>query len=174
MKYFTSKITLVLLLFTVIQLNAQNQKNINWKPFEFLIGSWTGEGSGKPGEGKGSFTLDYDLDKNILVRKNHNEIPATEKNPASTHNDLMIIYAAGNDSFRAIYFDNENHVINYSVKSDPENLIFESEKNNSAPGFKLTYTKLSTEKVKILFEIAMPNNPDNYIKYLEGSAVKQK
>ena len=174
MRYLHTKLILILVTFSMIQLNAQSQKNIDWKPFEFLIGSWTGEGGGKPGEGKGNFSFDFDLDKNVLIRKNHNEIPASEKSPASIHNDLLIVYPDGNDSFKAIYFDNENHIINYCVKSNPESLIFESEKNNSTPRFRLTYTKLSPEKVNILFEIAMPNNPDNYFKYLEGSAVKQK
>jgi hypothetical protein len=34
-----------------------------WKPYEFLIGQWTGEGGGEPGKGSGEFSFAWDLQK---------------------------------------------------------------------------------------------------------------
>jgi hypothetical protein len=152
---------------------SQPKQNINWDPFKFLIGKWVGEGNGEPGQGRGAFTLNYDLDKNILVRKNHDEFPATKDKPASIHDDLMIIYPGAERSFRAIYFDNENHIINYTVSSEHDKLVFLSDKIQSTPQFKLTYIQHNEAKIDIIFEMAMPDNPDVFIKYLEGSALKQ-
>src|SRR5689334_13849574 len=63
-----------------------------WEPFEFLIGTWTGEGGGGPGEGTGGFSFQYELDGKVLVRKNRAEYPKTKDRPAASHEDLMIIY----------------------------------------------------------------------------------
>ena len=72
-----------------------------WKPMEFLVGDWVGSGSGKPGEGAGEFSMKFDLDHRILVRRNRNRLAPKpgEKNGAA-HEDLMIIYPQhGKDSF---------------------------------------------------------------------------
>ncbi len=78
------------------------------------MGEWQGEGGGDPGQGTGTFTFAHDLDNTIIVRKNHSVYPATKNKPAFTHDDQMTIYQTGNTT-RAIYFDNEGHVINYNV-----------------------------------------------------------
>ena len=79
----------------------------------------------------------------------------------------MIIYPGVINAYRAIYFDNENHVINYSVSFDEDKIIFLSDKAESSPRFRLTYIKIGNEKVNIIFEIAMPNNPDSFMKRMK-------
>jgi hypothetical protein len=86
----------------------------NWEPFRFLIGEWTGKGSGSPGEAGGAFSFSFDLEEKILVRRNRADYPATKEKPAYSHTDLMVIYKEG-PATRAIYFDNEGHIINYAV-----------------------------------------------------------
>src|SRR3974390_68800 len=64
-----------------------------WKPFQFLLGDWVGTGSGKPGEGTGEFSLKFDLNQKVLIRRNRNELAPGPKEPAgAVHEDLMIIY----------------------------------------------------------------------------------
>ncbi len=144
-----------------------------WKPYEFLIGQWTGDGGGEPGKGSGEFSFAWDLQKKVLVRKNRADFPAAAGRPASSHEDLMVIYR-GEDGGpgKAIYFDSEGHVINYaaSTSDDKRTLTFLSEAGAAVPRFRLTYTKEKEDTVRIKFEIAPPGKPDAFKTYLEGSA----
>src|SRR5262245_27368766 len=63
----------------------QAARSANWEAWQFLLGEWEGKGGGGPGQGTGGFTFSLDLQKRILVRRNHSEYPATNKQPAFTH-----------------------------------------------------------------------------------------
>src|SRR5712692_4440664 len=67
----------------------------DWGPLQFLVGQWTGEGGGEPGQGSGSFSFTPDLQGKILVRKNVAEYPPSKEKPAYRHDDLMVIYRDG-------------------------------------------------------------------------------
>jgi hypothetical protein len=163
----------VLLIFTSSLDFAQAlKKDIDWKRWHFIIGEWVAEGGGKPGQGTGSFSFDFDLQKRILIRKNSAIYPPAGGNPAYTHNDLMIIYKGPSYSTEAMYFDNEGHVINYSVKfSDDQNsIIFESIPQAHEPVYRLTYIKVNNQKLNLKFEIAQPDTPLNFSTYIEATA----
>src|SRR5450631_3301938 len=105
-----------------------------FKPIDFLMGEWVGEGDGKPGESTGSFSFSLDLDKRIAVRKNHANLKD------GVHDDLMIAYPeAAGKGLRAIYFDNEGHVISYSVETISDGVRFVSDAATPGPRFRLTY-----------------------------------
>ena len=142
----------------------------------FLVGEWVGDGGGTgPGQGTGTFTYAYDLDGKILVRKNLANYPATRDRPAYTHNDLLITYPGPSNSLKAVYFDNEGHVINYtvSISLDRSRITFLSDIVPSAPRFRLAYTKVSATELKILFEIAPPGKPDEFAPYIEAKAKRR-
>jgi hypothetical protein len=144
-----------------------------WEPFRFLIGDWVGEGSGQPGKGSGEFSFSLDLQDKILMRKNRSAYPAAAGRPAFVHDDLMVTYRTeGDGPAKAIYFDNEGHVIHYTatVSTDRQAIRFLSEASTSAPRFRLTYAKEDEGKVRITFEIAPPGKPDAFKTYLEGTA----
>lgn len=148
-------LVLLALLFLTVPLLAQQELDA-WEKLNCLIGNWKGEGSGKPGEGEGYFTFKLDLDQNILVRTSHSEYPATENKPATVHNDLMIIYRyyTGTPN-RSIYFDNENHVINYSITyPNNKDIVFISDKIPNVPTFRLTYSVIDDFTVNIKFEMS--------------------
>jgi hypothetical protein len=65
----------------------------NWDPFRFVLGDWTGAGSGTPGEGTGAFSFKPELNGKILVRRSRADYPPKpgEKNGTS-HEDLLIVY----------------------------------------------------------------------------------
>src|SRR6202043_3487814 len=91
------------------------QLDHRWAPLAFLIGEWTGEGGGGPGQGSGGFSFLPDQGGKILVRKNRADYAATKDRPAFSHTDLMIVYnEQGETKLRAIYFDMEDHVIHYA------------------------------------------------------------
>ncbi|MCK9209937.1 MAG: hypothetical protein M0P61_03775 [Ignavibacteriaceae bacterium] len=77
---------LILVLVLLLTLPSFTQQNSNkWSKLDYLIGNWKGEGSGKPGQGDGTFSFKLDLDKNILVRTSHSEYPASEGRPAANY-----------------------------------------------------------------------------------------
>jgi hypothetical protein len=167
---------------------ADDQKD-PWASFQFLIGDWVGEGSGQPGQGEGRFSLKPDLEGKILVRRNHASYPAQGGRPPVSHDDLMVIYPGEKESARAIYFDNEGHVIHYTVTSGGRilitptrnvaglitpGLVFLSESQPSGPRFRLSYTQEKAGLVSIKFEIAPPGKPDEFKTYLEGKVRRKE
>ena len=148
-----------------------------WYKWKNLVGDWVGEGSGNPGNGTGWFSFYFDLDKKILVRKNQAKYLASATKEAYTHDDLMIIYPGEKgEPDKAVYFDNEGHVINYGVtfSVDYTDVIFTSEPTAGAMRFKLTYVPVGKDKINIKFEIAQPGKSDAFSTYIEASAVRKK
>ena len=171
----TALIALSAILFFIAPAKAQQQSPMNWNAFKFLIGEWVGEGTGAPGEGAGGFTFSYDLQNTVLVRKNYANYPATKDRPAFTHNDLIVVYQEMGKT-KAVYFDNEQHVINYSVtvSADSNSVVFVSDVIPSAPRFRLTNTKAGADKISITFEMAPPGKPEAFTRYIEATARRKK
>jgi len=159
---------LPILLATAACLFAQSPSN--WDRWQFLIGDWVGEGGGEPGQGGGAFSFHPDLEGRVLVRKNRADYPATKDRPAYHHEDLMVIYPEGSTA-RAVYFDNEGHVIHYATEFPGEGtVVFVSDARSAEPRFRLTYTKLGPDKAGIRFEIAPPGKPAAFARYIEATA----
>jgi hypothetical protein len=168
------KVISIVLLFFGTQLLFGQKQSGSWDKWQYLIGEWVGEGNGKPGMGNGTFSFMPDLDGNILVRKSHTEFPSTNTRPAFNHDDLMIVYK--NDSgipLKAIYFDNENHTINYLITYSDNSIIFTSEIIQNVPRFRLSYVKLDDKKLNVRFEMASPQKPEDFKTYLEGQASRK-
>jgi len=146
----------------------------DWGPWVFLMGQWEGDVGGQPGQGAGEFSFYFDLDGKVMVRKSRADFPATKDRPAFSHEDLMVIYLQPGKSAsrRAIYFDNEDHVIEYTAEFSAERgtFTFLSEAAPSAPRQRLTYTREGTDRVSIKFAIAPPDKPDAFSTHVEGSA----
>lgn len=170
----------ILFLFSTISVSSSAQTKITdttWDRWSFLIGNWKGEGSGQPGEGSGYFSFRLDLSGNILVRKSHSEYPPSNNKPAVIHDDLLIVYrdlTTGLD--KAIYFDNEGHIINYMISflDEPRSVICTSVESEDQPGFRLTYTQIEIDRVLIKFEFSPPNEKNTYKTYLEGTSLRVK
>jgi hypothetical protein len=165
--------TIAFLLGLLTQLLTAQQASNPWSKWDYLIGDWVGDGKGEPGEARGGFSIKTDLDKNILVRTNHVEVTATKDRPSGVHDDLMIVYSENKGtSAKAIYFDNEKHVINYIVTyDDRENaIILTSEIKAGSPRFRFTYKKIDDRKISIYFDIAPAGKPEAFSKYIEGTA----
>lgn len=159
-------------LFIVMTAACFGQQGTTWDKWTWLMGEWKGEGSGQPGQGSGTFSFVFDLDKKIIVRTSHSEYPATPDNPEVIHKDLMIIYLDSNVEPRAIFFDNEGHVINYSIVTSDNSIRLTSEIIANIPVFRLIYTLLDNNLINTKFE--MSQDGKNFITYIEGKSKKIK
>src|SRR5437016_8658278 len=91
-----------------------------WKA---LIGESKGEN--QAGSGSGVCGFHFDLAEHVSVRTNHAELSAG----APAHDDLMVLSPeAAPDKAKAVYYDNEGHVIEYSAEwsADGNTLTFSS------------------------------------------------
>ena len=139
-----------------------------FQPLAFLMGEWVGEGDGKPGDATGAFSFALDLDKKIAVRKNHADLKD------GVHDDLMIAYPdPAGKGLRAIYFDNEGHVISYAVEAVSDGVRFISDAAAPGPRFRLTYKKTGERTVSIQFDISPPSKPDAFAPYIAAGARKK-
>jgi hypothetical protein len=69
----------------------------------------------------------------------------------------MVVYRdEASHEFRAIYFDSEEHTIQYSVKPGTGGVVFESAPSPTAPRYRMTYTSTGTGSARFQFEIAPP------------------
>ena len=140
-----------------------------WGVLRALLGDWTGEGGGKPGEStSASFSFAFDLGDRIVVRKSHSEYaPKPGERQGIVHDDLMVVYPAG-AGMKAIYFDNEGHVIEYGVTFATERVVFETDAAAPGPRFKLEYSQRGRDALAIAFFIAPPGGA--YQPYVSGTA----
>jgi hypothetical protein len=76
---------------------------------------------------------------------------------------------------RALYFDNEGHVIRYLVtaSSDQRRIEFVSEVLPSNPRYRLTYVRTGSDTLTLRFEIAPPGKPDSFSTYIEAKAKRK-
>lgn len=146
-----------------------------WARLNFLVGEWQGVGSGAPGEAVGGTVFAFGLDRKILIRKNWAKYPPKPGEASGlSHEDLMITYpAADGRSFRAIYFDNEGHVISYAVTfpQKPNAAVFETEAGQPGPRFRLTYELNADGALENVFWIAPPGG--EFKVYVRGSLKKK-
>lgn len=144
-----------------------------WSRLEFLVGDWTGVGTGAPGEGTGGTVFAFELGGKILVRKNWAKYPPKPgESVGPSHEDLMIIYPAAG-AFRAVYFDNEGHVINYSVSfpGQANAAVLETEAGQPGPRYRLTYELAASGALENVFWIAPPGG--DFKAYVQGTLKKK-
>lgn len=143
--------------------------NASCRGLDALIGDWIGTGGGQPGQASaGESSFQRDLQNKILVRRGFAKYPATRTSPAYRHDDLMIVYEDPSKATRAVYFDNEGHVIHYDVStsSDGCTVVFVNPASSSAPGYRLTYATGKPDRLGMKFEIAPPGRA--FALYLEA------
>ncbi len=145
----------------------------SWAPFRFLMGEWTGEGTGQAGQFSGSFVFQPELGGKVLVRRNRVERARQPEHPAAAHEDLMVVYPAEKDRLaQALYWDDEGHAVKYTVEPSPDSksLVFLGEIAPSQPRYRLGYKDLGDDLLGIEFAMAPPGKPQEFRTFLEGKA----
>jgi hypothetical protein len=156
------------LLVAAAQTASQNLR-ADWKQLPGDVDA--GESTGVPGKAsKGWFTLAADCAGEILMRKNHAEYPVASARPAFSDHDLMIAFC-DKGATKASHEDGENYAIHYDVSFSPDKkeIIFLGEKGAAGPRYRLTYEDMKSGTVKVLFEIAPPDKPGKFAKYVEAT-----
>ena len=138
-----------------------------WKAFRFLIGNWSGDGTGVAGQGVGDLSVETDLNESIL--KMTNQVNFTGKDRKTTYRSTMVVSAGS----KALFVDNEGHVLHYTVSFGPKTITFVSDPERNSPRFRFTYTDLGGKQVKCSFDIAPPPTLDKYTIHVSGTATKK-
>lgn len=166
------KIVLGVLMGMAAAMQAQNGTAAS-DPFQalrFLKGTWQAKATRADGVAvDGTYSFAPDLRGTVLAR--HDLSQTSCKGPAGfdcEHGDLLYVYPEGG-GLKAIYFDNEGHVIHYGVTVPTSNSVqFLSE--GAGPQFRLTY-ELKGGVMFGRFQMQMPGQPE-WRSYLEWSGAR--
>jgi hypothetical protein len=171
MKVFSRFYPLVLAASLGAQASAQQADS--WQAISFLQGTWqakTGEGSAA--KVTGTYTFAKELRGHVVAR--HSTVAGCTGPEAfdCEHGDLLYIFEERpGQPLKAIYFDNEGHVIHYLLTTpDASTAIFLSEPG-PGPRFRLVY-HLEHAVMLGKFQMQMPGQ-DDWKSYLEWSGGKQ-
>ena len=146
-----------------------------WKSLHFLIGTWeakTQSGSANA-TGSGTYTFQPELRNHVLARHSGSEVCKGPADYNCEHGDLLYVYQeALGQPYKAIYFDNEGHVIHYEVSAPTAtSVIFLSDASRPGPQFRLSY-ELSGSIMSAKFQLRMPGQAE-FKSYLEWSGAKK-
>ena len=147
-----------------------------WKPLQFLIGGWEAKTRGGFAGAVSSGTYSFQLELRNHVLGRHESYTGC-KGPADfdcDHGDLLYVYPDGSgQSYKAIYFDNEGHVIHYDVSvPNPTTAVVLSDSSQSGPQFRLSY-ELKGSRMNGKFQVRSPGQAE-FKSYLEWSGHKKK
>ncbi len=146
-----------------------------WKALAFLEGTWDAKTPGDNGVAtSGTYTFRYELNHHILAR--HSTSNAGCKGPANfdcEHGDLLYIYQEmPGQPLKAIYFDNEGHVLHYNVTTpDAGSLVMLTDASAPGPQFRLAY-ELKGATMSGKFQMKIPGQTE-WRSYLEWSGGKK-
>jgi len=158
-------------LLVAVLLGTMGLKAADRAPFDWLIGDWTGAGGGAE-QGSGGFSFKPEAGGQVIVRRNVADYPAQNGNPASRHEDIMVIDGQG-AAVTARYWDSEGQTIHYIVTApQPGVAVFLSD-DPAGPRFRLTYTR-TAPGLSGAFEIAPPDHRDQFRPYLTWTATRTR
>jgi hypothetical protein len=157
---------------------AQTPPPDRWQALNFLLGTWAAnvQGGSAGASSNGLYAFELELKRHVLARVYAgpvNCVAPVSQTFDCQHSDLLYIYQEGDGQpFKAIYLDNEGHVIHYDVSTpDATTAVFLSAASATGPQFRLIYQrKNSTMSGK--FQMRMPGQTD-WKSYLEWSGEKQ-
>lgn len=143
---------------------AQTPAADPFAPLRFLLGTWVGEGGG---QASGEATFSLDLGGYVLTRRSYAEIPAAPGRPAARHEDRITVYPE-KGRLRALYVDNEGHVIHYTVSASADGVVFLGDAG-TGPRFRLAYRRTGAGTLSLAFDIAPPGKPEAFTTYLQAA-----
>ena len=147
-----------------------------WEGWEFVLGTWEGEGSGEPGQATaGGFSFAPDLDGRILVRRSFTEWAASAGRPGFRHDDLIVVDRDPSGTPRATYWDNEGHRIDYevAVSDTPRTITFQTRERPGSERIRFVYWDRGPGRLEFTFDIAAPGT-SAFTTHVRGTARRVK
>jgi len=146
-----------------------------WSALGFLEGTWEARTRGGSSQASaiGTYSFRKELGGHILARHSSADGCKGPSDFNCDHGDLLYIYQdAAGQPLKAIYFDNEGHVIHYSVSTaSPSSAMFISDPGTPGPRFRLLY-ELKDGTMLGKFQIQMPGKQE-WTSYLEWSGSRK-
>jgi hypothetical protein len=146
-----------------------------WRSLQFLVGTWEAktQGGSSGTTGSGAYTFGLELKKHILARHSGAAYCKGSVDFDCNHADLLYVFQeAAGQSYKAIYFDSEGHVIHYDVSTPgPNRVIFVSNASLPGPQFRLSYA-LDGSVMTGKFQMRMPGQTE-FTSYLEWSGTSK-
>jgi hypothetical protein len=129
---------------------AQSQPagNAAWDGWQMLEGNGSARVRANSGAARATSPSSPICLEKAWVRRNHSEYPGVNGQPASVHEDLMIVYIeSANGRTRAFYTDTEGHSIHYSVtlSADRKTVTFLGDVQPGQATYRLTYVSLAPD-----------------------------
>jgi hypothetical protein len=144
-----------------------------WTPLQFLVGTWQGDGKAEDAAGKGVTTFGWEVQHQLLVRRDRTEYAATPQKPAFTYEALMVIYKnPASNKIEAQYFDGGNHVIHYQLAADPPPDSAQFVSDAPGPVFRLSYKLTNRKDLTVTFEMR-PSGSGDFRTIASGVVHKQ-
>jgi hypothetical protein len=141
------------------------------RALSFLEGTWEGRVAAgfSAAQSSGQYSFTRELSGHVLARRAEGYESCTgPKDFDCGHHDLLYVYQDAPHALRAIYFDNEGHVIHYDVATpDANTALFVSTPSTSGPQFRLVY-RLEDARLSGKFQMRAPGATD-WKSYLEWS-----
>jgi len=160
---------LILVAFLMPNLSINAQQIDKWEKWKPLIGDWSGEGIGIPGDGTGTFSFTFDSEQNTLVRKSNYSYLGEKM--YTIFEDTMIIYLVDGVPSKAVFSNHEGFTRNYSISYSDKTITLISENLSQTPIFRLTYTFINNTSVSLEYEIS--RDGINFITYTEEIGKKK-
>jgi hypothetical protein len=146
-----------------------------WQSLRFLIGTWQARTQGGTADATatGTYTFRLELRDHVLARHTASTGCKGPTDFDCDHGDILYVYPdLSGQGLKAIYFDNEGHVIHYAVTSSlPDSVVFLSDPSLPGPQFRLTY-ELRERVLYGKFQLRVPGQND-FKSYLEWSGPKK-
>ncbi len=158
-------VVLAVLLLPVTHFAQSKKKQDFWKPLRVLVGSWEGQGEGRPGVSRLEREYEFVLQDKFLQVKNKSFYePQRENHEGKEHEDWgLFSYDEGRGKLVFRQFHTEGFVNRYvldSLSDDGRTLVFVTESiENFWPNYKAreTYLIISDDEFIETFELAPPN-----------------
>jgi len=151
--------------------SAPTQPADPWKAVRFLLGTWEAktQGGSAGAAASGTYTFRLEIKGHVLARHSASAGCTGPTDFDCEHGDLLYLYQdAAGLPLKAIYFDNEGHVIHYELTTPaPNKAVFLSAASQGGPQFRLIY-ELKGQVMLGKFEMRMPGQSE-FRSYLEWS-----
>ncbi|MGA8493329.1 MAG: hypothetical protein WB711_23105 [Terriglobales bacterium] len=129
-----------------------------WKALRFLEGTWEAKAKGDAGIAvNGTYSFKTELDDHVFARHSKKSDCKGPTEFDCEHADLLYVYQdAPSQPLKAIYFDNEGHVLHYDVSTpDSTTALFVTDSSQPGPQFRLVY-ELKGTVMSGKFQMRMP------------------